>query len=202
MLVFDGIAEEQGENLPQGILYLLTRTLGLVVQPYDLDFARRMGEIEPGKIRPILVGFRSPTLRQNTYAGRMKLAKSTSKVYIREFLTPARAAMQFEARKLKRAGVIANQWTLDGEINVMKTKDSKPVIIRSIEHLNSFIRPPAGYPPNAPVVVTQAVPGPSNATLTNQEAVAEINRLNETIKNLQERIPAAPQGGNPWSMHP
>ncbi len=81
----------------------------------DIEFVTRTGEVRVGSPRSVLVKFWLVSKKTQVYLARMKLVGLNTGVFIREFLTPLRANINFRLRKAKRDNLIHKQWTFGGD---------------------------------------------------------------------------------------
>lgn len=85
--------------------------------------------------RPILCQFVSYPDKAQVMMNRSKLATNYRKVFVNEDLTRVRAKILFQARELKRKGMIRECWSYDGRIAVKDLKN-KIIPIRKLTDLD------------------------------------------------------------------
>ena len=85
-----------------------------------------------GTPRPILVKFISYRAREQVFKARRLLPQG---VYVNEGLTQATAQLAYQARQLRRNGLIDETWTYDGRVSIKKNGRSRGVLVRSLEDL-------------------------------------------------------------------
>ena len=93
--------------------------------------------------RPILCQFTTYPDKANVMKNRKALKTTHPGIYINEDLTRKRAKILFEARRMKRLGLITDAWSYDGRIAVKDMKN-KVHPIRTLSDLNKFT--PSSFP--------------------------------------------------------
>lgn len=119
----------------------LAASLDVNLQPWEISRSHRVGKPRQGASpRPILVKFISYNARKRLYDARktLKNRPDLRNVFINEDLTKANGKLAFEARKLKKDKVISETFTRDGRIYVRHRAQDRPVVVRDINHLQSF----------------------------------------------------------------
>ena len=146
-----GLPEQQGEDSVEVALNLMNQTLK--VEPpivmEDLDRVHRVGKKKapdasspeqpdsPPKPRPIIVKFATYRARHRVIT--KKKALESTKMYINEDLTRARATMLYKARQLKRKELITAAWTHDGAL-VIKDKHDKIKSAHSLHQIDELLK--------------------------------------------------------------
>ena len=113
--------------------YLQTMALCLVTITTQISRSHRVGQKRnDGTPRPILVKFISYRAREQVFKARRLLPQG---VYVNEDLTQATAQLAYQARQLRRNGLIDETWTYDGRVFIKKNGRSRGVLVRSLEDL-------------------------------------------------------------------
>ena len=168
-LLFDGIPEEQNEDLPAKIVRELHGVMIPQVKLVEIESARRVGNARDlTRPRTIIVEFVYSSIAMRVYQGRMQLAKAGKPIFISEYLTKEAAYLFYLARQNRGEGKpLAKTWTWRGQIYVAKARNARGTLVRNQKELEYFISLPfVPVPQAAPV---GAVPGPAN---NNGEAMA------------------------------
>ena len=112
-LLIHGIKEERNENTDDIVVKFIQDHLQEEINFEDLDRTHRIGKVNNGKSRPIIVKFARYNVRKKIFHNKRKLkGKNTS---ITENLTMLRVKKLNEARDLYDRN---NVWTYDGRIMV------------------------------------------------------------------------------------
>ena len=112
-LLIHGIKEERNENTDDIVVKFIQDDLQEEINFEDLDRTHRIGKVNNGKSRPIIVKFARYIVRKKIFHNKRKLkGKNTS---ITESLTMLRVKKLNEARDLYDRN---NVWTYDGRIMV------------------------------------------------------------------------------------
>ena len=112
-LLIHGIKEEKEENTDNVVIKFIQDDLQEEINIEDLDRTHRIGKVNNGKFRPIIVKFARYNVRKNVFHNKRKLkGKNMS---ITESLTKIRVSKLNEARDLYNCN---NVWTYDGRIMV------------------------------------------------------------------------------------
>ena len=115
----------------------LANALGVDIQPFEISRSHRVGKPRAWYQRPILVKFIGYRTRERLFKARKKLKEKQEfrKVYINEDLTKATSELAFKARQLRRAGKLAETFTLDGKVFVKKFSAGSLTLIKNDGHL-------------------------------------------------------------------
>lgn len=130
-LLFRGIPEAKGENLPSTIQGVVSTKLKIKIEETELKSCFRLGSPLPDKPRPILVRFVNQDTRSDIWRAKKELKGST--ISVAEFLTSKRREIFKEARQVFGK---TNSWTQDGNIFI-KLSDGKKVRLSSLEQLRA-----------------------------------------------------------------
>ena len=118
-LLIHGIKEEKDENTDNVVIKFIQDDLQEEINIEDLDRTHRIGKVNNGKSRPIIVKFPRYNVRKKVFHNKQKLkGKNMS---ITESLTKIRVS-KLSARDLYNCN---NIWTYDGRIMV---KDGNNII--------------------------------------------------------------------------
>ncbi|XP_063538678.1 uncharacterized protein LOC134747930 [Cydia strobilella] len=151
ILLFHGVAEEDGEDTSARVVGLLRTHLKSELTTDDISRSHRMGRPRKNQTRCVLVKFRDISNRNDVWYSKTAL-KGTG-VIVSEFLTKPRHDVFMAARE--RLGV-RNCFTRDGSVYV-QVKEGERRCVSSLADLDS-IKP---APESQPAVSTAAVPGPA-----------------------------------------
>ncbi len=98
-LFIDGQPESQGENLKEIVCDIARTKLNVALVPGNIEFAARAKKGRENEPKSIQVKFYDLAKKTEFYIARMKLVGHNPPLYIREFLTPIRANIDFKLRK-------------------------------------------------------------------------------------------------------
>ena len=126
--------EQTDENTDEMVLQLIHQKLNIRDFPiWLISRSHRVGQKRnDGTPRPILVKFISYRAREQVFKARRLLPQG---VYVNEDLTQATAQLAYQARQLRRNGLIDETWTYDGRVFIKKNGRSRGVLVRSLEDL-------------------------------------------------------------------
>ena len=113
------------------------KTLGVTIQPTDIDRSHRVGAVKEGNPKPraVIVKFSSYKTRQKLFDARRK----NKNIFISEDLTRGRSTLFYSARQEKRAGRFEHVWTRDGRIHI-RVKDKGTVhTVATTAQLNKLV---------------------------------------------------------------
>ena len=136
----------------------LANALGVDIQPFEISRSHRVGKPRAGYQRPILVKFIGYRTRERLFKARQKLKEKQEfrKVYINEDLTKATSELAFKARQLRRAGKLAETFTLDGKVFVKKFITASLTLVKNDGHLRQV----ADLSPYSEIAVRPLFNGP------------------------------------------
>ena len=158
-----GVPETQGENAAELVLQIASAA-GVELSPSDVDVAHRVGRPREGRHRAIIARFATVTARQRVYDKRRELRNATAvtgsavttdalrQIYISDSLTKRNEETMYNARQMKKDGVIWAAWTDNGKMKIKMERNGATKIINSTEHLRELVgdrrdpAPPAGVP--------------------------------------------------------
>ncbi|KAF0296554.1 hypothetical protein FJT64_006011 [Amphibalanus amphitrite] len=117
------------------------RAAGISLAPETLDRSHRLGRLQPGKVRPIIVKFTSFNARQKMFLKRKELSaervpnhptltrSAITKIYISECLTPKNQHLMYVARQLKKEKTLWAAYSTNGIVKIKKTEEeaAKPI---------------------------------------------------------------------------
>ncbi|KAF0307580.1 hypothetical protein FJT64_021135 [Amphibalanus amphitrite] len=117
------------------------RAAGISLAPETLDRSHRLGRLQPGKVRPIIVKFTSFNARQKMFLKRKELSaervpnhptltrSAITKIYISECLTPKNQHLMYVARQLKKQKTLWAAYSTNGIVKIKKTEEeaAKPI---------------------------------------------------------------------------
>ena len=113
------------------------------VQPSDIAVSHRLGKLQDGKTRQVIVKFATRNVRERVYSAKknIKTARTTDaslkNVYINEDLTKYRANLAKEARDMRNSGLISDTWTQYGKI-LIKDLHNHVKVISTPSDLQAF----------------------------------------------------------------
>ena len=120
-LRFQGIPEEDGENIDAVVIGTIQQKLGLTHIGADhLERSHRLGPKKDEQGRPrkraMIVRFRSEAVRDEVFRARTRLKEynrqfKDNQIHVNEDLTAKRAMLAYRTRQLKRQKQIADCWT-------------------------------------------------------------------------------------------
>lgn len=121
-----GIPEDKDEDT-DGIVLKMARDLNADLRLEDIDRSHRVGKVQAGRARAVLVKFSTYRARRNLYSRRLDLRNSQnwSGIFINEDLTARRSELLFIARKYVRAKHVKSCYSYDGRIYVRDLADIK-----------------------------------------------------------------------------
>ena len=94
--------------------------LNINITPEDIDRSHRVGPRKKNKSpRPIIVKFKSYRVKEKVYKAKNRIAfanRNVHMLHMHEDLTKARLSMFKKATELKKAYLILDTWTTDGNI--------------------------------------------------------------------------------------
>lgn len=134
-----GFPEQEGENTDDIVVNFAKTALKLDVTQADIDRSHRVGKRHPGRpSRDIIIRFVSYKTKVKFMKSR-KLAReyngqNNTRHFIFEDLTRNRSNLAYQARKLKRDGVVKDTWTFDGKIFI-KAHDDVVTMCSSVSTL-------------------------------------------------------------------
>jgi len=130
---------EGDEDVAKTALNILSN-LGCKISPNQIDNAYRLGKKSEDKTRGILIEFNSLKTKRIAYKARTLLkSKHRPGVWMSEDLTPARSNTMFECRNLKRAELLHDYWSNEGEIFVKQGEHLFTEKVGRVEDLLKYI---------------------------------------------------------------
>ena len=143
MLIFDGIPEIAGENVPEHLVQFLNGAFDVPLKLGDIETARRIGTVRPGRPKSILVEFVYVSVRRRVYRDRLQLTRTKPNVYISEFLPKDVEYLFYLARRERGENrPLARVWTWDCQVYATRVRNSRGVLIRNERELREFIALP------------------------------------------------------------
>ncbi len=147
LLIFDGIPEVPGEMLPEHLVQSLHGALDPPLKLSDIETARRIGTVRPGRPKSILVEFVYVSVRRRIYRDRLQLARTKPSVFIGEFLPKDVEYLFFLARRERGENrPLSRVWTWDCQVYVTRLRGSRGSLIRNERELREFIAMPVYGP--------------------------------------------------------
>lgn len=148
-----GVPEKEllPHELKDAVLALL-QFLSITMNSQVVVSVERLGKPREGQSRTICVGLSSKTYKDEI----LKACKekplncslitteqgvwgsSEEKIYVGQHLTRLNSVLFFEARKLRKKGVVKYAWIKDGQVLIKKSDSSKPIYINSLDDMSSF----------------------------------------------------------------
>ena len=127
------------EDIVKTVLHILDK-VECQMSPDNIESAHRIGPKAEGKNRPILVQFTTLKDKRKAYKSRRVLKKKyKAGIWMAEDLTPQRSNTMYHARRLKKAKLIFEYWSHEGEIFVKPTEHTDPIRLRNVTDLLKFI---------------------------------------------------------------
>ncbi len=130
-----GLSDEDEKQDAKRFVKLSKEKLGLKIKESDIEKTTRLGKKKAGKLRPLLVKFKTADTKERIQGERSKLvnhSSRTSNVYLNDRLTKHRQNLLFAARKLVKGRKLFAAWSQGGNILVRKTDSSK--ILQARDH--------------------------------------------------------------------
>ncbi|XP_043193052.1 uncharacterized protein LOC122365686 [Amphibalanus amphitrite] len=154
-LNFNGVTETANEK-PVRLAIDLGRTLGVQLQPSDIDRAHRIGKPQTAqdgsaRARSLIVKFVSYTKRDEVWRARKKLRtalpprqsclpqNATTNAYVTENLTRRNQKVMYAARQLRREGKIWAAWSDDCVMKIKTAPNAATQKIKSEEDLRRIM---------------------------------------------------------------
>lgn len=124
-----GIQENEGEKTDDLVTDFAKKALNIDLTDAKIDLSHRVGKRQTNKpCRDIIVRFVSYKSKQKLMKARRGLkdynARNQTSHFISEDLTRNRSQLAFEARRLKRTGVIKDTWVFDGKNFIKSHNDN------------------------------------------------------------------------------
>jgi hypothetical protein len=85
--------------------------------------------------RKVIVKFTNSKARQSVYSARKRLGDG---IFVQENLTPYREYLGYEARKLKRAGLVTKTWVAGCKIYAQVTGEKTGRQIMNMDDINAI----------------------------------------------------------------
>lgn len=133
-----GITEKNGEDTDKIVLEL-AKDIGIDLKAEEISRSHRLPNRQNRSPRDIVVRFTTYNKRQKILKARKNLRNKRDHIYINEHLTKQRSDLAYNARKLKKEGLIDDTWTMDGKIFV-KTSRNGQTYINGITHQDELCR--------------------------------------------------------------
>lgn len=147
------------------------------IPSYGIQSCFRLGKKEANKCRPILVNFTNEDLKAKVYRSRIKLQRKQPPVFLNEDLTPTRAKLFAETRKLVKDRKLNTAWTQNGKVCMKETATSKVLTVQNIKTLEKYRGPPA-----------EALGAPGTKTYSNTVADATAAPPGDQRRNNIETV--------------
>ena len=142
-LEIHGIPEREEEDNVENVMKL-GHLSGVNISRDDVDIVHRLKRKTNGAPRPIIVRFSNYRAKNELYRARLNLKKinlqelNADKIFINENLTPWRANLFREARKVRRNYPNGKTWTIDGKIFLKTDINAKVQRIDCFDDLNAL----------------------------------------------------------------
>ena len=143
-LEIHGIPEREEEDKVENIIKL-GHPSGINISRDDVDIVHRLRRKTNGAPQPIIVRFSNYRVKSELYKARLNLKKlnlrelNAQRIFINENLTPWRANLFREARKVKKKYPNGRAWTIDGKIFLKTDINAKVQRIDCFENLNELL---------------------------------------------------------------
>lgn len=112
----------------------------------------RIGKIREGHSRPIVVQFNVKDAKDDLLESAKKVSldcslivfksgdagTSDQKIYLGHHLTRNNSTIFYEARKLRKKGLVKYAWVKEGQILIKKSETSKPIYLNCMEDIQNF----------------------------------------------------------------
>ena len=133
----------EGTPVMWGQLLNIFEDIGVPLKDYDVEKIHRLRpRSKKGEPRNIIVQLTSHKAKVELMRNKKKLKTSDrrnqNQIYINEALTPYRAKMFADARKLVKDKKIKNAWTRDGQILIRNNEDTKTFTLQNISDINKL----------------------------------------------------------------
>ena len=148
-LMVDNIEQTKDEDVEKKVLEVFNAIDGVVVEPSDISVAHRMPEKENSKVPAVIVRFTTRKKRNEVYYKKKEVSKirksslsfnaNPREIFISENLTVTNNEIFYEARQMKRRGLVKFAWTKHGKVHVRKYVNSKAFPIDTLQDLNRFM---------------------------------------------------------------
>jgi len=141
-LIISGIESQKGETNDECEAKVINLALGIGVNitSADINNVHRLHLLPNGKSN-IIVRFSQHKTKVQMMQKKKILRTSQKDIYINEALTPSRAKLFSDARKLVKDKVIKSTWTRDGQIFTRDLDDTHTMKIKNTNDLASLINP-------------------------------------------------------------
>lgn len=140
-LRFHGLVVNEREDTDDKILFITNSILGLEIKPDQIDRSHIVGKSDTKGKRQVIVKFTSYKTRREVYAAKTKLKNNPENVFISEDLTRQRHVIVKKLLELRKAKMIRNMWTIDGRIFYKINDESRPVLVKRIQELDTISTP-------------------------------------------------------------
>lgn len=180
----ENMAEEQNapETLEEKIRTFIKEKLNVNLTRDDINTCYRVGKKEASKTRPIMLSFAQEKKKAEVYRQRIQLKTQRPLVFLNEDLTPQRAKLYADTRKLVKEHKLHSSWTMDGKICAKETATSKVLTMNNHQMLEKYlamkIAPKALGAPGAQTyadTVTEATTTPPGEQTANDNAMAALH---------------------------
>ena len=111
------------------------KKVGISLDTSDIDKCHRKGKPVDNKDCKIIVKFTNSKARQRIYNARKRLGDG---IFVQENLTPFREYLGYEARKLKRAGLVTKTWVAGCKVFAQVTGEKMSRQIMSMDDINAI----------------------------------------------------------------
>jgi hypothetical protein len=137
-LDISGIPGDSGkpdENVEKKLLDQ-AKKVGLALNESDIDKCHCKGKPVDNFNRKVIVKFTNSKARQRVYSARKRLGDG---IFVQENLTPYCEYLGYEARKLKRAGLVTKTWVAGCKIYAQVTGKKTGRQIMNMDDINAII---------------------------------------------------------------
>jgi len=139
-IIISGIQSQHGESnadVETKVLNLFNE-LELKLTPNDLNNVHRL-QNQPNGASSIIVRLVSHKTKVQIMIKKKTLRTKYKNIYINEALTPSRAKLFYEARKIVKDKKAKSAWTRDGQVYVRDASDKNTISIKNIEDIDKLV---------------------------------------------------------------
>lgn len=144
--------EESSIDLTRVILALFQILSQSISDKHILNI-QRIGKLRDGYTRPIVVQLsvkevkdvllksaKNVPLNCSLFSFKSRIAgTSEQKIFLGHHLTRQNSTIFYEARKLRKKGIVKYAWVKDGQILIKKSEESKPIYLSSMDDVHNFL---------------------------------------------------------------
>ena len=143
-----GIPKTENENVEDKVVELFNAMEGVSIEKSDISIAHRMPESSPTNPPDIIVRFMTRKKQKLVYENRKNVSNiprsrlsypaNPKRVFISENLSKMNNEIFYNARQLKKQGIIKYAWTKHGKVHIRQYADSEAIKINTMKELDIF----------------------------------------------------------------